>query len=74
MTVRRENDQGATSYYRSDRFFEEGGSWFFATREGTIEGPFVDKYEAEDQLNKYVKISRLGLISAESGLALAPKD
>lgn len=74
MATRRENDSGGTSYYRSDRFFHEAGGWFFATREGTIEGPFEDKYEAEERLNKYVKVLNLGLIESESALSMSPKD
>ncbi|MDX1735769.1 MAG: DUF6316 family protein [Halioglobus sp.] len=65
MSDRRENDTDGKSYYRSDRLFQEGGRWFFATREGSIEGPFVDRYAAVTRLEAYIKVMRSGLMASE---------
>jgi hypothetical protein len=34
--------------------FEEGGGWFFFTREGTIEGPFINQKQADIGLEIYI--------------------
>jgi hypothetical protein len=51
------NRQGETTktYFRSDRFFVEGGKWYFTTRENSIEGPFDSKEDAEQELMLYVR-------------------
>jgi hypothetical protein len=44
---------------------QEGGMWFFYTREGTIEGPFDGQLEATIQLDKYIKVTNSGLLSEQ---------
>jgi len=51
---RREDDLKYRNWFRSDRMFEEGGRWFFFTREGTIEGPCNSRGDAEAALEIYL--------------------
>jgi len=44
------------SYFRSNRFARVNGSWFFSTREDTVEGPFVTREDAENAVERYVKL------------------
>ena len=67
--TRRKDDLVNKHWFRSERFIEEGGKWFFCTREGTIEGPFADKLTAVSQLEIYIKVTHLGLIENEFELA-----
>ena len=53
MSNRQGEDQ--KTFFRSDRFFTEGGQWYFSTRENTIEGPFSNREEAEQELMLYVR-------------------
>ncbi len=71
VTKRRDNDPGVSTYYRTDRFFQEGNKWYFATREGSIEGPFDDQRDAQERLDTFVSVSRSGLIEEESELSLS---
>lgn len=41
--------------FRSDRFFCEGGQWFFTTREGKMFGPLHNREEAEKELVMYLR-------------------
>lgn len=41
--------------FRSDRFFCEGGQWFFSTREGKIHGPSASRKDAEEELVMYLR-------------------
>ena len=43
------------TYFRSDRFFAEGGKWYFTTRENTIEGPFDSRDDAAQELMLYIR-------------------
>ncbi len=52
---RRQEDQAERTWFRSDRFFNEGPNWYFATRENTVEGPFSSRAEAETGLMMYLR-------------------
>ena len=41
-------------WYRSNRFQQVNGDWFFITREVTEEGPFNSKQEAEQASSNYI--------------------
>ena len=57
MTERRKEDGNETrSWFRSDRMFQEGNKWYFLTREGTVEGPYDDRFEAARMLDAYVMV------------------
>jgi len=78
MTIdRRINDSDAYSKFRPSRFSKDGGKWYFATREGTLEGPFELKSDAEDRLISYIKIMASGFMPRNSTLSIqtinAPK-
>lgn len=51
--------------------YEEGGSWYFNTREGTVVGPFKDELEAYTQLEVYIRLVDSGLLP-EAEAAVAP--
>jgi hypothetical protein len=70
---KRNEDRVAQSRFRSDRMFQDGDSWFFFTRECTIEGPFPGRIEATNQLDLYLKAMNSGLIDPESDLSLKPQ-
>ena len=59
MAGKRKDDPRTQPHIRTDRMVEESGLWFFYTREGTIEGPFGDRIEAEIQLEHYIKVLEL---------------
>jgi hypothetical protein len=47
---------------RSRRMYEEGGNWYFNTREGTVIGPFADELEAYTQLEVYIRLADSGML------------
>ena len=42
--------------FRSDRFFQVDGAWFFSTREGIDIGPYSTKEDAEREERNLVKL------------------
>lgn len=59
---RRKEDLPTTRIWsRSERLFEEAGSWHFYTREGTVEGPFSSKFGALDRLDTYIRMMQAGI-------------
>lgn len=72
MSSKRKSDApGARTRFRSDRLQEDGGKWYFTTREGTLEGPFEDQFKALDALQAYAKSMEMDILQADSSLALA---
>ncbi|PCJ17976.1 MAG: hypothetical protein COB04_07940 [Gammaproteobacteria bacterium] len=53
---KRRDDVGSTTFYRSDRYYSEMGSWFAKTREGDELGPFDSKIEAKEALQAHIEI------------------
>jgi len=41
---------------------EDGGRWFFLTREKTIEGPFDCRADAIEQLEVYIQLAVNGML------------
>jgi hypothetical protein len=70
----RKTDLKACTKYRTNRFIRNGGEWFFSTREGTMEGPFGFKHEAEDRLEIYKRVMASGFMPGDSKLALDPLE
>jgi hypothetical protein len=62
MSAKRRDDTRVPNVFRTDRMVQEGGMWFFYTREGTLEGPFDGQLEATIQLDKYIKVVNSGLL------------
>lgn len=53
MSLNRRGEQGNFPF-RSQRLCCENGEWYFHTREGTLNGPFADRQEAEKALAVFV--------------------
>lgn len=70
MEAMRKNDSEPYTKFRPHRFFKDGGKWYFLTREGTEEGPFEYREEAEQRLEDYIKIVQSGFYVEHSGLSL----
>ncbi|MDF1781229.1 MAG: DUF6316 family protein [Alcanivoracaceae bacterium] len=51
----REKDGTTKSWFRSQRFFNEGNKWYYTTRENTIGGPFDSREDAEQELMMYLR-------------------
>ena len=68
--MRKEDTPKTRIWSRTDRLFEEAGSWYFYTREGTVEGPFASKVKALDRLDVYINLAKAGL-SPDAGQAPA---
>ena len=71
MAIRRKTDvPQSRAWYRSERLVQEGGQWYFHTREGTLEGPFDCQIKAADQLAIYVSLAQSGLLPSQEQVAL----
>jgi len=56
MSDCRKDDVVRRMYFRStSRIFQDGGLWYFYTREGTVEGPYGEKRQAERMLESYIQ-------------------
>jgi len=57
VTVDNETRRGEASPhpFRSTRFFNSNGEWYFSTREGQDVGPFPDREETEASLLEYLR-------------------
>ena len=69
---KRTADEVKQSRFRSNRLFQDGSSWFFYTREGTIEGPFPSRVDAMLQLDMFIKSKESTLKIPKSDLTLKP--
>lgn len=54
MIGKRQQDMAPGSYYRTDRISTVNGQYFFSTREGTLEGPFFTRVDAQQAATRYV--------------------
>jgi hypothetical protein len=54
MTSMRKDESESTPRFRVSRFFHSMDKWYFITREGTVEGPFDHRAEAEQTLENYL--------------------
>jgi len=55
MADMREGDTQPHPRFRKSRFFHSLDQWYFITREGTVEGPFEDRADAEKMLESYLR-------------------
>lgn len=51
----RSNDDRDLLHFRSDRVVQENGRFYFSTREGTLEGPFHSRDQAEIAAALYIR-------------------
>ncbi len=47
MLGKRSTDPTPATRFRSDRISSVNGQYFFSTREGTLEGPYFTRFDAE---------------------------
>lgn len=56
--TQKQQDPASALTFRSGRFFNVNGEWYFATRESLGHGPFVDRASAEEACRRYVEGKR----------------
>jgi len=47
---RKTDSQNEKMYFQVNRFIQQNGEWFYMTREGNEQGPFLTKDDAQDDL------------------------
>ena len=55
MFGQRTVDPHPGTHYRSSRLSAVNGQYFFATREGTLEGPYLSRHDAEQSIQRYIE-------------------
>lgn len=55
MLARRTIDPAMGTHYRSERVSSVNGQYFFSTREGTFEGPYFTRVDAERDISCYIR-------------------
>lgn len=55
MFGQRTIDPSPGTHYRSERVTAVNGQYFFATREGTLEGPYFTRIDAEREIAFYIR-------------------
>ncbi|MFZ5755661.1 MAG: DUF6316 family protein [Pseudomonadota bacterium] len=51
----RVGEDGKKRFFRSQRISVSNGKFYFSTREGTLEGPFDTREEAERELAMFIR-------------------
>jgi hypothetical protein len=82
MNQMRKDDLRPHTKFRASRYYTQAGGWFFRTREGSAQGPFDSRLDAQYALNTYTRVfsdldfhSHLlagGLCKAVNKLTLVP--
>ena len=49
-------DAQPSRYRTASRVFADKGMWYFETREGKVEGPYIDKDQAKSAMDNYVRV------------------
>lgn len=55
MFGQRTLDPTCSTHYRSERVSAVNGQYFFSTREGTLEGPYFNRPDAEREIAFYIR-------------------
>ena len=55
MAEKRKGEEESMPRFRDSRFFHSLDQWYFLTREGTVEGPFRHRTDAEQVLDSYIQ-------------------
>ena len=72
MSSRRTGDPLDTrTRFRSERIVNDGGEWYFLTRERSVEGPFRCQEEAAKRLEIYIRMATHNMLHEGEGLTLA---
>jgi Domain of unknown function (DUF6316) len=74
MTNKRKDDLQPKTWFRTGRCFQDGGKWFYLTREGTAQGPFETSAEADASLEYYIQVMSSGFMPADCELDLQPME
>ena len=72
MADKRKDDFEPYTRFRTSRFIKETRGWYFLTREGTQEGPFERKIDAESRLEDYIKVMVSDFLPPNSKLSIDP--
>jgi hypothetical protein len=48
-------DSSPGTHYRSERVSAVNGQYFFSTREGSLEGPYFNRVDAEREIAFYIR-------------------
>ena len=51
---------------RKSRLYSVDGGWYFSTREGANEGPFISKKSAENAINSFIRSIAFKMICDEA--------
>lgn len=62
----REGESAHQIQARAQRLFSIGRDWYFSTREGIDQGPFLSKKHAENAINKFIREIAFDLIRDDS--------
>lgn len=54
VTCPRKGEHDIPISFRANRLFSIGVNWYFSTREGVDQGPFITKEIAEYEVNNYI--------------------
>ena len=52
---RKTDSEDGKVHFKTDRFFQQNGEWFYLTRDGEERGPFEDKEDATGDLILYLR-------------------
>lgn len=55
MSEHRTGEEEKNIPFRTERYFCTNGMWYFETREGSQEGPYVSKEDMEAELLLYMR-------------------
>lgn len=66
MFGQRHVDPVPGTHYRSERLSAVNGQYFFSTREGTLEGPYFTRVDAEREIVSYIRRIQQGSEVIES--------
>ncbi|HBN9704553.1 TPA: hypothetical protein L3939_004304 [Pseudomonas aeruginosa] len=58
MLGKRSTDPTPATRFRSDRISSVNGQYFFSTREGPLEGPYFTRFDAEREIDAYIRRMR----------------
>ena len=65
MPSKKRPRRGSSAGSGTGRVYKEEGTWYFTTREQTVEGPFQSAAEAESHLGDYVMMMCSGLTPSD---------
>ena len=55
LSCPRAGENTTLSRFRANRLFSSGSAWYFSTREGREQGPFLNKEQAQKAIAEFIK-------------------